>query len=879
MKRRPLSRKAYYRLWGALAVAQVVVAWLSYYLVPRVPDTYRDLIAAHVTVEGIAKYWEFFYLIPVLGFAWCALLALAYFHPQPPAKPKEMRTPKVSLKIDRALPVALGGIAPVLLAWLFYSWAGFLGAGLGLGASVFLLWRDAPAAAKTRGRKKFRLDLPLFFSTGVVLYPFLLFRIARFDLGSLESHIMRLPGLALLAVAVYLLYRLALRDLRAEEPPRVALVTLAFFSVWPKLAPSPFFFDDYHLGEMFIPFQQFFLHGSRAYSEFVMQHGLLSLLYGVINKFFFGDTLATAAFALALLRSLTAAVWCWLILRWYRGSPFWALLAIALFCLPDWDRYFGFPLFLLWVARPEYDGWKKEWPFLLLALVLLLFVNPPPGVAILVAALPILLWKVGKPGRVPLTGKVALAIALYCLLRYGPEHFAFVLEQSNGTQLAFGLSAFEGQTAPRVVQAISPDWLRAPFAFFARFLKLYGWLAALWLMALLWRSPRESLVKFFLERDLLFTLAAALGFILVPYIYGRVGTDGLNRIGHFGLLYLGIFLPLAAAAWGLRTRNFSLFALLLVCALGYRALAYAKEASGWPAIFGDVPVTSAGDLRRHPGLEAKLPGLGPALIDPPHASALQDFAAGWEWLGRTNFYDFTNRQNHFYLTRTQASQLYPSFLLATNETVQKRTIAAMKRFRAPGAWIAPQHDHEAVPMSVRAYRVFRWFVTEAPVRAHWKQGETEFVKLDWQFGARNPDAVDAMLPAFTKFSRGLQRLPALWGRNWENLKSRFVEVVDLRPAPVKSGDLLDLPDRIPFMADFLYLEAATPLAQDETFVLEILGKQGIVLQKIDFWGTESTHFLVPVGALAQFWNSQAESLRITTGATGKFRVEWLRLTD
>ena len=687
---------------------------------PPLADRYTDIDASILTVSGYGKTRDFVFIYLVCFLSALSFWIFALFHPEEDLPRPGPQWP-ISFRIEKWASMAIGLVPGLLLGRLFFSWYGWSGAAGALALTTVVFFSSPYLGFQSR------------LQSLQLLFPFLLLRVLRLDFvpeGAAKgnTYSASFPGILLIVCVIVFLVLHAIREAKKRQLLTVSIFVLAFFSAWPRLFASPLLYDDYHLGEMILPFNQVFIHKLRYYWDFVSVHSGLAMLYGFVNSWFYQNQLTTVPVALALVRATAAGAWAWILRSYLRRSPGWIVLLLALFSVSDWDRFYFFPLLIFYLARSDYKGWKTEWPWILVAIFVLCLLNPTSGIPLALALLPLLFWEVRKGIKLSLRGFLGCILLLLLLGLFASPLIRFVLENAHGTQVAFGLPLFGDQTPPAFLQKLPFAFLQNIAGFLASDLKLFGWLIALWIIPLFWKSTRTSTFHFFLERERLFTLSCLLGLLILPYIYGRVSSEGLGRIGQFGLIYFGTILPLALLKRPAFARSLALTIILLGICFGYRASVYVKEhVSPWH-LFSNFAIP--GDYLRIPELENNLPGLAGVYIPPEKLTELRHFSEGWTWLGKGNYLDFTDQQIRYFLTSTAVPQLYPAFLLAINGEIQNRILAKIKETKPGGAWLQPQVDRNGVPVNLRAYRIFRWLMEEAPLAALWEKEESSFLRFD-----------------------------------------------------------------------------------------------------------------------------------------------------
>lgn len=861
---------------------QICLGFFSYPWFQGFSDRYDDIFASHLALIAFNKITDLLYVGFLLAYAGLAFILLAFFHPEL-TKANSAFKLKTSFSVA-VFPKGLSGNELVfssvgacgLLASIFYLWhwfqlASLLFWGIPFLALLSLSWlRD----------KEWVLRKILMRAQAFTLL-LLLRPLANTDAVA-SAALLSFAG-AIWVLLVFLLFAVAFVTLLKGKPSALVMGAVAFWLAWPRLEAGVFSLDDYHLGEMLLPLNQFWDHGLRPFWQFVSVHGALAIIYGVITRFFYLNSYLSGAESVVLTKALVAFIWGASIGALFRRNFALVLFAIAPFCVPSWERYYFFPLLIFFLMYRGGFFLRRNPGLIVFCVLVLALINPITGIALFISlSLPLLILPERKAWATR-SSIIYLLSAFFLALGLGPGFLQFVLENANGTQQAFGLPLPDRQSLPTGLRHLmgNPNyhWLDLGH----RWLKLYGWLMALWIIPVFWRSGKESLFRFIFKRELIFFVLFVFSAVLLSYTFGRIGTDGFGRVGNLSILFLGIFLPLDLLRRSqIDPRLWKIIPCVLLTAFCLRAgLQWKEFRAPWlnllPLVSADAATSKFGNLPE------RLRGLGVGQVPSHVVEELESFATGWEAVGRSDFIDFTNRQNFFFLTNTRVPQLYPSFLLAINETIQNRVIQRIEASKPLGVWIAPAHSHEAVPVSIRAYRIFRWFMESAPFASYHRESAHEFVRLNWLNGfQRNITARDLSLGAFTEIPRGLEFLPAVWGKNWPRLSWRFRTVEqgvfhrpELEIPLIKAGENL--------VADFLKLEL--PEGKSGAIELQILGENSVLLQSVSFELRAQNTYLLPVGGFSFAWHSQARSLRLvwrdqrTPFVSAPGTWVWLRLVN
>ena len=350
---------------------------------------------------------------------------------------------------------------------------------------------------------------------------------------------------------------------------------------------------------------------------------------------------------------------------------------------------------------------------------------------------------------------------------------------------------------------------------------------------------------------------------LIPYTFGRIGTDGLDRIGALTILVLGFVLPFLGF---LERKSITALAVLgLVMAIGIRSFSSLKDFSS-PISMAGGAVTVPGNIFLAPDSPDRPPNMGSALVSSTDLAEQKEFQRLLQHTlasPKETYFDLTNQQSYYFIHNRPCYYLYPSHLLAINYDIQSQVIQKLESHPPSLVWIAPAHDHELFKSSLRAYRLYRWVLLNGYVSLV-QSDKKSFTFLMKNGSAQNSPKSGAGLAPFF-LNEDLNFLPAAWGRNWRILSARFQENATIVPAN-ESGHALIFSFPHPISG-----------AENDFFLLKLKGYVGHV--KISFqdvsgqfhssefsaapFAESQGKYLVPIGADPRWLlSSQLLSLRL-----------------
>ncbi len=595
-------------------------------------------------------------------------------------------------------------------------------------------------------------------------------------------------------------------DTQVRVSTAVALTAFLFYSPQPY---SVTIFDDFHLGETLIPWQQLSVFGQGLYSDFVSVQGLLGISFGAANGLFFDNTVATypiAAFwVLVIANCITSVLLCFTL-----GTG-WALL-LSPITFTTLDRVLLVPIMFLVLASPLVTKTPLRWllTFCVVATLHFLWI-PSAGTAVILALSPFAvfcgvrtlnidslraLWRQNLRLRSLLIGVALLSLAIL-LGPYLLGALSFVAENGSTNTVAYGV-AMDGHQMPLSF----PRWFTSNFANIVawEFVRFGGWLiGSLVLLAIAIRAVRLSTAttgKLLAElpsgeakrlvSPLIFGIGGALfAWALIPYSTGRIDAMHLSRSGSIAMLTFGFFIPVTIALFHKRYGVWPISLGVLGVCLGVR-FAYAP-----PTVAALLPraasiVTIPNDAVRVDGPATGFPNLGVGYIAADKWDGiirLQGALNKYLKPGET-YFDLTNRSAYYFFLGRRVPSPYSADYLAANGKIQSRILDRLARENPPVVWVGPSIRFDDSPASIRSYRLLRWFI-ERGYRYESADGLQFLVRPDRLLQSKLEEKIAEVLPTISKSD--LAKLPIAWGRNFERLSDRFESRATLSLTPPESG--------------------------------------------------------------------------------------------
>jgi hypothetical protein len=576
------------------------------------------------------------------------------------------------------------------------------------------------------------------------------------------------------------------REQASEPLAAVSPAALAAALLFVKFGPAFVGYhqnDDYHAGELLLPWWSMAAHGAVPFWDYVPSRGLINYVNGGIAFTVFGGTAAdvTAASALVAGGALLIGVTC---LGWVIGP----LPAAGAFLtmpisnpLSQIDILNTAGLSLLWAAytRLSNTSWLGLWGVIGFGLFL---AAPAQGAAVIVATLPLSAWRffgAWRHERLPLLRVLGAVAAIVLVvwwstraelvvlgaLRYAAEHSAV---GNAAHALHWSQSASASTVLNRWLwEAVRTAWVAVGCA--------SGALIA-------WTMVRGERVK----RAPLLLVCIPVLLLAVAFIYraaGRIDPGSVSRLGLASVWMWSLLLPvLLHAAWGKQRWP----AIMTVAVAGGGMIAAAVEPIRVSTVLGrafeTVPAPANADEAARKGL-ARLDGTS---VPAATLSRLLAIDAVLDAILDPNetYLDLTNRNaQYFYLDRRipiESGALYN----LPDDRQQHRAVAALDVQKVPVALAGPEPMlFDSGPPSYRTYAVYRYLVRRfVPVKIN---GFIFLVRPDRLDRVREhfgPSAdlsnPEALLDVVFR-QENLYGLPASWGASWSTLQSIVTPVRQL----------------------------------------------------------------------------------------------------
>ena len=560
------------------------------------------------------------------------------------------------------------------------------------------------------------------------------------------------------------------------------------------LRTSPF--DDYHIGEVYLPWQQLVLFHKLPFADLNYPHGFTHLIQGLLASFFPGKPFISFTYGTTLLFAVSIAL-TFVFLRAVVGtipsllflmtSPFTRSLPFA-FIIP----------FLCLIANRTLC--RNPWRWLLawgIGAVFLPLYSPPTGSAMFVASLPLAGWMAVRAYHYhgPEAGRRGL---LTFFLAAGAFVGALALLFTPVGSVFKGFVNFllENAQANSVANGIPWRWGK------------HGLIQILWIpasmtiIALMWKTSvaqknRDRLTVLIFGSALFFFSCA-----LVPYSFGRIDDTGISRAGSMSLwlLYFGIPIMILLIH---RPRIAATFLLIFPLYGGFlQASIASQEVKSWSMLVDRLSgrgieevVETAGDRNR------QIPSGHKGAPADTTLTASGDLRVIIDTLLTPDetYFDLTNHSAQYFHLQRPVPSLESAVYNAPSSMTQARMLGQLQKTVPPVA-IAEGNTiiFDGGSVSLRSNRIYRYFTLRyVPVRIggytflvapglletarHLSlayEGDRSSARDtgDDRPSSRRGEDRDAELLDKAFYPGHLKKIPVSWGRSWASLSPGLAPV-------------------------------------------------------------------------------------------------------
>jgi hypothetical protein len=567
-----------------------------------------------------------------------------------------------------------------------------------------------------------------------------------------------------------------------------SVVAISAFLTFRISGYSSFATDDFHLGELILPWDQIMIFGQNAYTQFVSVQGLLGISYGGLNYLLFDGSASSFPLTMTTMAIIITALVSFLFCR-VVGTGWALILAIAIFPVSD-RTYLLMPIILI-LLNKRILSQPLKWILVWLWLSLLhCFYNPSVGSALTFATIPVFIFMVVRLlnsgelksiwHRYKLKFIVIASVNIVLLalvLPYCINLLKFLLDNGSMNTMAYGVGLQQYYGVP--------DWFPTWFTslnmnkFLWEGFRVGGWILAI---IVLWYTVFKNVYESNLLKEnrlqiIMFCLVSLIFMLfMIPYSLGRVDVNSMSRTGTIALIAFGSLLPIAFIFGTNFRRNAFLTVVILGIVIGLKNTIVYTD-------FKQLPLRSIeniiipSDTVFVRGSELGLPKLGDIYMKPDRLKELQILKQILDKFlveGET-YADLTNRSLLYYALNKRVPSLYSADYLAANYAIQNKMVNEIKGENPPIVLIGPSIRIDGGPSSLRSYRVYKWFM-EQDYRYYEENG--------FQFLVRGDRLSKLLIPQMTKneniekltgvfHQKELLSIPLSWGRSFKKLESRF----------------------------------------------------------------------------------------------------------
>lgn len=470
--------------------------------------------------------------------------------------------------------------------------------------------------------------------------------------------------------------------------------------------------DDYHVGERYLPWTQWWDFGKIPFVDLTAVHGFIHIVRGMLNSFFFAGTAASYESANALLFAVAVAI-NFIALRHLAG-PLPAFILTYGLCNSFFAFWFIVPAMVV-LLNPWLRASPLKWLFVWVALSLasVLYVLST-GLAFVIGTFPFAAWMLWRSVRLQRTLTLIAAVStglLFLFLTWiSPidEILAgliwYVQQNAGSNSTAYGIALeFSKGDVPihRGLFSAGDVWNVLRF----------GWIAMVPIFIFVaWKQINRNEVR---DSQVAMFCMMAVGFLVAfaSYSFGRIDPGGLSRTGATTVWVWSTIVPVAIllhkrkrfpiAGWVL----FSIFSSMAFQLADGRPFPSPNELEHRSSSVMNVAQANIVD-----GSALGLPGLGKAEIN---RGQLESLLSLRDLLNQTlrpgeTFLDVSNRSaRYFYL-----GYPLPTFELAMYNApatdMQRKIIEQIRAARPPMVLLESGNlQFDGGPVSLRANLIYR----------------------------------------------------------------------------------------------------------------------------------------------------------------------------
>lgn len=572
-----------------------------------------------------------------------------------------------------------------------------------------------------------------------------------------------------------------------------AVAAIMIFILTPLVEPTVLNGDDYHFGEVNLPWHQLYNYGKLPWIDLSPTVGLANVYSGFVKWLFFNDTLMAYAQTLTILNAIYAGALFFAALE-VLGMPAAILITAATGSLHEFV-----PAAILLLLSKKLLHEKVVWVglWLLMAAFLVTF-HLSSGLSFFLGSLPVFFWMLYQAYRQDSKSTVRLLVAsfaaLLLLVFLTPlgemlQGIIFFVRQHADINTTTGAKIWK-----RSDKNVFRDGLFGSDLLFETF--RFGWIMLLPVIAyaaIAAAGIKSQLAK---KRIILFSIIIA-GYLIVnmKYALGRIDT-GTTRTGGSTFLALMFYVPAIAFLYYSKQkyRMWLIPALLLIssASMTMRKIPLPDPLSLLKNTHAATQIKPAEMVVN--GHDVGFPCIGTAVVEPNHLNELlelKQILSRYLQPGDT-YLDVTNRTARYIYMNYPV----PTFDAATYTTpskgMQQKMISAIIE-KQPALIVIGFNriDHDGSSMSLRSSLIYRYLMLNyVPVN----DGSFVLMVHPSRIADNNPIQLQERLKLLdTIFTPAhLGGIPASWGNSWEHLAPLFTTVARLENSDILSINSLVL---------------------------------------------------------------------------------------
>ncbi|WP_240414716.1 hypothetical protein [Paenibacillus periandrae] len=568
-----------------------------------------------------------------------------------------------------------------------------------------------------------------------------------------------------------------------------AIISISLAVLYTNVIISTLQYDDFHMGEIMLPWHQLFQFNQRYNVDFVSVQGLLGVLYSGINAILFDGSIASFNLSLIATPGIIGVVILILIFKIYgrQLALFFSVIYLPVAASPILSRfYFVLPLILI-LFHPK----LHKRPLLHVIIwfwlsALHCFYNTTAGTALTLATIPYMAYIIisnmkniteyiqNHIYRVSILLVVHLIILIY-LSSSIIGTIEFLIDNASSNSLAYGVPFFSDIQA---IPNMFPQWFHSTQInrLIWESIRVGGWLGTSFLFVFYIFKVIASKDKH--NREILLFLFCMIVFLIlvIPYSLGRIDPASMKRSGSVSLFCFSVLLPFFFYLRSIQHIPKCGTMLLLGGVLGIGTLFVQADYSQYPKKLihtTDVPQS----FNLIDGSELNLPNLGKIFVDPTRIDELSRINSIMNVLLKKNetFADLTNRSLLYVVLDKKVPSLYSADYLAANELIQEKVINHLASDKPPVVFIGPAIRHDGGPASLRSYRIYRWFLEKG--YKYYEQNELQFLIRPDRFddlgfvSQDNGKNTEQLAKVFGL--NDMSFIPVAWGRSLKEMSGRF----------------------------------------------------------------------------------------------------------